>query len=92
MGSIPGPGRAHMPQSLKPKHHNYWAGSLVARALQQEKPAWWHAHMPQLEKTRSRQWRPGTAINKINQVKIQGGGTVTGHEIQRHKRKEKKLI
>ena len=59
MGSSPGPGRSHMPQSKKPMRHNYWACPLEptshnywvcaprARAPQQEKPLQWEAHAPQ---------------------------------------------
>ena len=28
MGSIPGPGRFHMPRATKLMHHNYWACAL----------------------------------------------------------------
>ena len=74
MGSIPGPGRFHMPwdnqvwesQLLKPKCSR-------VHTLQQEKPLQWEVQapqlgsspcLPQLEKDHMQQWRLKTAKNK----------------------------
>ena len=51
-GSIPGPGRSHMPWSTKSMHVSYWAHEPqlmkpmhpIAQALQQEKPQQGEAH------------------------------------------------
>ena len=59
--------------ATKPLCHNYWARALEPHAVQQEKPAQWEAHAPQLEsspcslqleKTRAQQRWPSTAKNK----------------------------
>ena len=52
MGSIPGPGRSHIPQSsCKPVHHNYSASTLGALEPKLLKPACSRAQAPQLEKS-----------------------------------------
>ena len=59
--------------ATKPDRHNYWACAPRARALQQEKPLQWKAHVlqlesssrtPQLEKGCTQQQKPSIAKNK----------------------------
>ena len=38
-GSAPDPGRAHLPQSTKPEHHNYWACALEPRSCNYWRPS-----------------------------------------------------
>ena len=56
MGSVPDPGRFHMPPATKPVHLNYWAYALEpgshsywAHVPQPMKPACPRAHAPQQE-------------------------------------------
>ena len=72
-GSIPGPGRSHIPWVPKVVYHSYWAPSSRAHARQQEKPLQWEAHKLQrriaphllrLEKAWVQQQRPRAAKNK----------------------------
>ena len=50
-GSIPSPGRSHMPQSNWAHVPQLLSLCSRAHALQQEKPPQWEAHRPQLEES-----------------------------------------
>ena len=76
IGSIPGPGRFHMPQATKLTHHNYWACALEpgscgdwACVLQLLKPMHPSTHVLREEKSpqreaRALQWK--VALNSCN--------------------------
>ena len=49
MGSIPGPGRSHMPRTTKPVCHHYWAPQNQSLCSSTRKPPQWEAWAQQLE-------------------------------------------
>ena len=52
-------------RATKPVSHSYWACASGACAPQQERPRWWEARSPQLEKGRAQQRRPNKAKKKL---------------------------